>query len=76
MNLRFWKSEPEKRESQPYTDAIVRSIQAQAAGRTIGGSVGESAALETCLRACIQPGIQPCDDFRQQSHVSRLKCWR
>ena len=45
MNLRFWKSEPEKRESAPYTDAITRAIVQAAAGRTVG-SVAESAALE------------------------------
>lgn len=40
-----WSAKPERRESQPFTDAITSAIYAQAAGTTTGDP-GALAALE------------------------------
>ena len=44
MRWPFRKREPEKRESLPFTDAVVRALAAQAAGQSVGDP-GAIAAL-------------------------------
>ena len=44
----FRKREPEKRESLPFTDAVVRALAAQAAGQSVGDP-GAIAALEAAV---------------------------
>ena len=36
MRLKFWQREPEKREAQPFTDAVIQAIVSQAEGTTPG----------------------------------------
>ena len=47
-----WQEKKEKRESQPFTDAIVAAIAAQAGG-TEAGDVSGHWALETCRQRLI-----------------------
>ena len=46
MRLKFWQRAPEKRESQPFTDAVVQAIIAQAEG-SMPGDPAQTWALET-----------------------------
>ena len=46
MRLKFWQRVPEKRESQPFTDAVLQAIVSQAEGTT-PGDPAQTWALET-----------------------------